>query len=56
MISENTQKQLLLISGILTAAGGLIGAAAEIIKKTIGCRFGRLSPFTSEFFFLAYGC
>lgn len=36
MISENTQKQLLLISGILTAAGGLIGAAAEIIKKTIG--------------------
>jgi hypothetical protein len=36
MISENTQKQFLLISGILTAAGGLIGAAAEIIKKTIG--------------------
>jgi hypothetical protein len=39
MISENTQKQLLLISGILTTASGIIGAATNIVTKTIGLPF-----------------
>ncbi len=36
MISDSTQKQLLLISGILTAVGGLIGTGNEIINSIKG--------------------
>ena len=36
MVSESTQKQLLLFSGILTALGGVIGAGIEIINKIKG--------------------
>src|SRR5208337_2709052 len=36
MISDSTQKQLLLISGVLTAVGGLIGTGNEIINSIKG--------------------
>ena len=39
MFSESTQKQLLLISGVLTAVGGLIGAGIEITNKIKGLPF-----------------
>ena len=36
MVSEGTQKQLVLVSGIVTAIGGIIGAGIEIINNING--------------------
>jgi hypothetical protein len=46
MFSENTQKQIQLISGIVVALGGLVGVVTELFGKTIKA-FGQFPPWAA---------